>query len=58
YYSGHTERSPIYTGKGSSRVARGGSWLNFPQLVRCANRYDYTPGGRGINLGFRLVLSK
>ncbi len=37
------------------RVIRGGSWLEFPRQCRPALRYRDTPGGRDINLGFRVV---
>ncbi|SUS07728.1 Serine threonine-protein kinase pkn1 [uncultured Defluviicoccus sp.] len=44
-------------GKDSSRlrVARGGSWYNYPRLLRSAFRVRYPPGGRYLNLGFRLA---
>ncbi|MDJ0511219.1 MAG: SUMF1/EgtB/PvdO family nonheme iron enzyme [Crocosphaera sp.] len=37
------------------RVLRGGSWDNRPVVCRCANRYDYLPDARYINIGFRVV---
>ena len=37
-----------------SRVIRGGSWFDFPQLVRSANRYRVTPDIRVDNFGFRV----
>lgn len=40
---------------GSSRVIRGGSWFNFTQSLRSADRTDLSPGGRGSALGLRLV---
>ena len=40
---------------GSDRVNRGGSWGYVPQFARVANRYDFTPGYRGSNLGVRLL---
>lgn len=39
---------------GSLRVLRGGSWLNYPQLVRVALRNLDTPDVRSSNIGFRL----
>ena len=54
-YKYHSRNNPIYTGSGSNRVIRGGSWNYIPRSVRCANRYDYTPGYRDFNLGFRLA---
>ena len=57
-YRYHSRKNPIYTGSGSRRIFRGGSWLNKPGYVRCANRYSCTPGYRYGYLGFRLVLIK
>jgi len=37
------------------RVARGGSWFNFPAGVRSAGRGRDAPSGRGNVLGFRLA---
>lgn len=47
--------NPIYTGGGSYRVTRGGSWADAPAHVRCAFRGNRESGGRGSGLGFRLV---
>ncbi|MBF0338929.1 MAG: formylglycine-generating enzyme family protein [Nitrospirae bacterium] len=63
YYAGdayrqHAERSPIYTRKSAERVLRGGSWINYPQHMRCVDRYNLTPGCRYDGIGFRLVISK
>jgi len=41
--------------KDKYRVIRGGSWVNDPALVRCANRSYYTPDYRYSYLGFRLA---
>jgi formylglycine-generating enzyme required for sulfatase activity len=44
------------TGECLSRVLRGGSWLDFPRLVRPSTyRLDLTPGNRGDNHGFRVA---
>ena len=40
---------------GSSRVRRGGSWLNNASYSRSANRDRFLPVRRYRNLGFRLV---
>jgi serine/threonine-protein kinase len=37
----------------SSRVARGGGWLNPPAFLRAAYRYWYSPPLRSANVGFR-----
>ncbi len=49
--------NPVGPSTGSARVLRGGSWLNYARLCRSAYRYDNTPSGRDIHLGFRLLLS-
>jgi len=38
-----------------SRVLRGGSWYDFPQDVRSANRSNNSPGFRSRFIGFRLA---
>ena len=54
-YRHHSRRNPIYTGSGSYRVKRGGSWYDSPGDVRCAYRFRSMPGNRDSYLGFRLV---
>lgn len=39
----------------TQRVIRGGSWYNFPVLLRSSNRGRYTTVNRINNLGFRLA---
>ncbi len=43
--------------QGSSRVLRGGSFVNDRNLARCACRYSYDPDNRDGNLGFRVCVS-
>ncbi|NEP46305.1 MAG: formylglycine-generating enzyme family protein, partial [Okeania sp. SIO2H7] len=43
-------------GDRSYRVQRGGSWVNYPRLCRCANRYWVVAGYWGSFRGFRVVL--
>jgi len=40
---------------GSERVFRGGSWISGGWDCRSASRDGFSPGGRGLNIGFRLV---
>lgn len=55
-YAGGTD--PHGSATGSSRVLRGGSWLNFAGLARCAFRAYFNPDGAyGNGLGFRAVLA-
>ena len=46
---------PQGPGKGSDRVARGGSWYSGAKSVRSADRLDSSPGTDYFNIGFRLV---
>ena len=40
---------------GSSRVLRGGSWVDYPALLRSAVRLRYAPDFRNVGNGFRLA---
>ena len=40
---------------GTNRVLRGGSWIDFPQHCRSANRIDFTPALRIHFVGIRVV---
>jgi len=57
-YKHHNRNNPIYTGRGSSRVTRGGGWYSYPQYLRCAYRINDSPEYRYFNLGFRLLRQK
>jgi formylglycine-generating enzyme required for sulfatase activity len=50
-------KDPKGPNNGSVRVLRGGSWIYYPHACRSANRSWGTPGGRGGNGGFRVVVS-
>jgi formylglycine-generating enzyme required for sulfatase activity len=54
-YRYHSRNNPIYTGSGSDRVLRGGSWCDLPRRVRCAYRFCSTPVFGYNDLGFRLA---
>ncbi len=56
YYGSSPQNNPQGPSSGSFRVYRGGSWFNFARHCRVAFRFGDSPGLRGINLGFRLVL--
>ena len=47
---------PVGPSDGSTRVSRGGGWLNYGWLRRSATRYGGTPDYRFNDLGFRLSL--
>jgi formylglycine-generating enzyme required for sulfatase activity len=54
YYKNSPTDNPKGPASGSSRVVRGGSWGDVPQYCRVAYRYDFAPGVRSGNIGFRL----
>jgi formylglycine-generating enzyme required for sulfatase activity len=56
YYSKSQPENPKGPSTASSRVRRGGSWLDGPSYCRVAFRGNGTPVIRSYNLGFRLVL--
>lgn len=49
-----TDVASALSGDCSSRVARGGSWLNMPADLRSATRYGDPVGIRTVILGFRV----
>lgn len=55
YYKNSPKDNPQGAASGSARVSRGGCWNSGPAGVRAAFRLNYSPGTRGINLGFRLL---
>ena len=50
-----TAVDPAGPAAGSSRVNRGGSWLDYARDCRSTNRVDDAPVARGDSLGFRLL---
>ena len=56
-YSSCPTDGSAYRGQGSYRVLRGGGWSSRARLCRSANRGGLSPGGRDLNLGFRLARS-
>ncbi len=51
----YSQPKQIGTESDKPRVLRGGSWLDFQDLARCAYRDDSRPDYRDYDLGFRLV---
>jgi serine/threonine-protein kinase len=49
--------NPAGPSSGEYRVLRGGSWLNYGDLLRVANRSGYDPSSRFNFIGFRCALS-
>jgi formylglycine-generating enzyme required for sulfatase activity len=56
YAGGETRCAPRNAVTGSRRVLRGGSWSDYPGLVRFAYRFPASPEYGKFDLGFRLVL--
>ena len=54
-YPGEPETNPTGPREGSSRVCRGGSWVDVARLCRSAARDRGSPGNRYGDLGFRLA---
>lgn len=54
-YSAGSQNNPAGPASGSLRVLRGGSWGNYPQYCRVANRGHGSPGNRYSGTGFRLA---
>jgi formylglycine-generating enzyme required for sulfatase activity len=54
YYAASPERDPRGLDNGEYRVARGGSWLDYPGVVRVSNRGRSNPAFRNYGyVGFR-----
>ena len=53
-YAGGSD--PYGPGAGSIRVFRGGSWNDFADIARCANRFSDLPTDSNFFIGFRAVL--
>ena len=55
-YSASAQTNPKGDSLGQLRVIRGGGWRSFFQSCLISHRGRNSPGYRGFNLGFRLVL--
>ncbi len=56
YYSSESQSNPTGPSTGSSRVLRGGSWLDDASYCRVSYRRSNYPSDRSGNCGFRVVL--
>lgn len=54
-YTSAAKRDPQGSATGTEKVFRGGSWYDFYQAHRSANRHRHVPYGRYPAVGFRLV---
>ena len=57
YYTAGSQTDPHGAVSGSSRVFRGGSWVNLANSCRVAYRYTYGDPGRNNIIGFRVARS-
>lgn len=57
-YETHVKHNPVYEGKGSSRVVRGGSFTDNMLKTRCTARDKSIPAMKSDFIGFRLVMEK
>ena len=55
-YAGGETQCVDRTATGGRRVLRGGSWSDYPGLVRFAYRFPTVPENKKFDYGFRLVL--
>ena len=55
-YGSAAQTNPIGPSSGSSRVVRGGSWIDSASNCRVARRGGSSPGDHGNDFGFRVVL--
>ncbi len=57
-YRKHQSKDPLFTGKGSKRVFRGGGWRSYAKMCRSANRSGYSSEESFRYLGFRLARTR
>ncbi|HXF84844.1 MAG TPA: SUMF1/EgtB/PvdO family nonheme iron enzyme [Anaerolineales bacterium] len=57
YYSQSPFRNPQGPASGDYRVLRGGSWVDYENLIRSADRFRLGPDHWGDVIGFRCALS-
>ena len=54
-YTSSPQTNPTGAASGSSRVIRGGDWVNLATLCRVSDRYYSSPDDRSNSMGFRVV---
>jgi formylglycine-generating enzyme required for sulfatase activity len=56
YEGAPTDGSPwVQGGEANGRVVRGGSWFNYPRVLRAAGRIGFASDDRYFGIGFRLA---
>ena len=55
YHGAPRDGSAWESGNCDVRVLRGGSWYDFPQYLRSADRFEDYSGERAANIGFRVA---
>jgi sulfatase modifying factor 1 len=58
YYSISPYRNPPGPASGSTRIHRGGSWMNYPHYIRPAIRYSSAPERWSKLIGFRCAADR
>ncbi len=54
-YPSEPQTNPTGPAKGTDRVVRGGSWVDFDNFCRVSYRFRYNFDFRNLNIGFRLA---
>ncbi|MEA3523230.1 MAG: formylglycine-generating enzyme family protein, partial [Campylobacterota bacterium] len=49
------DESANYSGEKKNKVLRGGSWYNYPGVLRSAFRFGVFPNYQNVSVGFRLA---
>ena len=55
-YDGSSLTDPGGPANGKSRILKGGSWKDGPDIIRCAYRSGRPPDETDVNIGFRVVI--
>ena len=57
-YELNQKQNPLVESGGIYRVIRGGSWIDLPTEIRCANRSKSSPHEKVNYIGFRIVVKE
>ncbi len=56
YYKSAAQKKPSGPNRGTKKVFRGGSWVNYDRVLRCFERNSNSPSGEFGDVGFRLCM--